>query len=179
MSHAHIKDDTDRELSQTFYDDQLSDTPLSTPVSQSASSSLESSQLSSGYCSDSSYGESTSLRSSQLSYPNVTSKCTPDKAEKDSPPFKKPAVVSSSPVQATSPTINKDIHRRSSHTLKNAYIPSPNTYRTSASTQNHSTILPHSSSTKKTMIPKPRSASSQCASCSCHSAHSSSVKDPM
>ena len=185
MSHAHIRDDTDPELSQTPYEDQLSDisSSLNTPVSQSASLSSESSRLSSGYYSDSSYGESISSRSSQLSYPKVTSKYIPDKAEKDSPILNKSAVVSSSPIQATSPTISNDKHSHSS--LQNAFIqreiiPSPNIHRKSASLQNHVAIPPHSSSTKKTKIPKPsRSASSQCASSSCHVPNTLSTKDPM
>ena len=152
MSHAHIRDDI--ELSQAPYEDQLSDTlslSLNTPVSQYASLSSESSQLSSGYQSDSSYGESISSRSSQLSYPKYTPKCMPEKAEKDSPLSKKFAIVSSPP--------------------------SPNTHRKSASSQNHPAIQSHvySSSTKETKIPKPsRSTFSQCAPNS--SAHSSSVK---
>ena len=178
MSHAHIRDDTDPELSQTLYEDQLSDisSSLNTPVSQRASLSSESSHLSSGYYSDSSYGESISSRSSQ---PKVTSKYMPDKAEKDSPILNKPAVVSSSPIQATSPTISNDKHSHSS--LQNAFIqreitPSPNIHRKSASLRNHIAIPP----TKKSMIPKPsRSASSQCASSSCHVPNSSSAKDPM
>ena len=179
MSHAHIRDDTDPELSQTPYEDQLSDTlsSLNTPVSsQSASLSSESSHLSSGYYSDSSYGESVSSRSSQLPYPKVTSKYMSDKAKKDSPILKKPVVVSSSPIQATSPTISIDKHSHSS--LQNAFIqreitPSPNIHR---SLQNHVAIPP----TKKSMIPKPpMSASIQCTSSSCHMPNTSSAKDPM
>ena len=182
MSHAHIRDDTDPELSQIPYEDQLSgiSSSINTPVSQSASLSSESSHLSSGYYSDSSYGESVSSRSSQLSYPKVTSKYMSDKAEKDSPILNKPAVVSSSP---TSPTISNNKHSHSS--LQNAFIQreitsSPNIHRKSASLQSHVAIPPHLSTTKKTMIPKPsRSASSQCASSSCHVPNTSSTKDPM
>ena len=185
MSHAHIRDDIDPELSQTPYEDQLSDissSSLNTPVSQSASLSSGSSQLSSGYYSDSSYGESVSSKSSQLS------KCMPGEVQKDTPLSKKPAVVSSPPIQATSLTISNDKHSDSSLNVQNDLIqkeltPPLNTHRKSASSQNHSTIRSNSSSAKQTMIPKPqRSSQYTCASSSCHmpiTAHSSSVKDPM
>ena len=179
MSHAHIRDDI--ELSQTPYEDQLSDTSslsLNTPVSQNASLSSGSSQLSSGYYSDSSCNDSISSRSSQLFYPKVTPKCMPGKAEKDSPISKKPATVSSPPIHATSPipTI------KYSDSSQNGFIqkemsPTPNTHRKSASLQHHPAIQPHvhSSSAKETKIPKPsRSTFIQGASNS--SAHSSSFK---
>ena len=180
MSHAHIRDDI--ELSQTPYDDQLSDTSsssLNTPVSQNASLSSESSQLSSGYYSDSSYGDSISSKGSQLSCPKVTPKCTPGKAEKDSPVSKKPAAVSSPPIHATSLTMK---HSDSSQnaSIQREMSPTPNTHRKLASLQHHPVIQPHvhSSSAKETKIPKPpRSTFSQSTPNS--SAYSSSVKAPI
>ena len=71
MNSVHSKDD--QELSQIPYEDQLSDasiTSTSTPVSQSGTSL--SSEYSSGYCSDNSYGggsRSVSLKTNQLPCP--------------------------------------------------------------------------------------------------------------
>ena len=87
-----------------FVDSAMNYDPYSA-MNYDPSLSSESSQLSSGYYSGSSYSESISSRSSQLSYPKDTPKCMPEKAEKDNPLLEKPAIVSSSPIQATSTTI--------------------------------------------------------------------------
>ena len=178
MSHAHIKDDMDQELSQTPYEDQLSVSLSSvvtcSPVSQSASLSSESSQCSSGYYSDSSCGGSISLKRSQLSHTKVM----PDKyveSLSSSNSLKKPSAASL-PVEATSPTTSNNTHVHSSLLITTGQRKLSNTHKVSSSVQHHSTIPQHPRA-KNTRIPQPSLRSNQYASNSCH--FSSSIKDSM
>ena len=182
MSGAYIKDDTDQQLSQTPYDqDQLSDTSSAGNPLMSRSGTLSSgssSQYSSGYYSDSSNCEYVTSKSSRLPNPLVAYKHMDGHKLHDNSTFKKPSVLSSSPIQTTSPTIRDDKSSRSTGrgqtSLENGSLQKKSVSPSSGNKNKHS-LPSQSSSTKMSMIPKPSSGrpitSSHSTSSGYHSTH--------
>lgn len=196
MCNAYIKDETDEQLSQTPYEDQLSDvwSLASTPVSQSNTSlsSTENSQCSSGYCSDNSYGRSVSLKSSQLPYSKHTSKRLPNKEGEQNTYYCSDDNVTTSSIrpfsiQVTSPTISDtEISHTSIKSLENGsmqrkLISSTKGYKNVLHSSLQKSTLPPESctyNTKVTRIPKPSSGKSTFKYCTSNSYYSPATECP-
>ena len=182
MGSAYIKNDTGQpQLSQISYEDHLiADNSIlgSIPVSQSdAPLSLESSQYSSGYYSDSSCSGSVNLKGSRLRPPKVTCKHLSDSKEyqKTQSSFTTTSLVkipflSSSHIQTTSLTTGDCSHLTNS--LENGFIQRDTTASTTTYKSKRYHIPSQPSSAKMSMIPKPSSGKSTAGYCTCSDCYS-------